>query len=155
MNLEPDKNPIKQFIEDYRIYNLIKKPTCFKSTKGICIDLILTNRKFSFQFSDTYETGLSDCHTLIHTMFKSSFYKLKPKKIFYRNYKMFNKEAFLTEVSYTLSKAKSVYNYDNFEMCLMSILNKHAPQKQKIIRGNDKPFMSKTALYVIQKSLYV
>ena len=27
----------------------------------------------------------------------------------------------------------------------MSILNKHAPQKQKIIRGNDKPFMSKTA----------
>ena len=145
MNLEPDKNPMKQFIEDYNLFNLIKKPTCFKSTKGTCIDLILTNKKFSFQFSDTYETGLSDCHTLIYTMFKSTFYKLKPKKIIYRNYKMFNEEAFLKEIVYTLSNTKNVCNYENFEMCLLSILNKHAPLKQKIIRGNDKPFISKTA----------
>ena len=34
MNLEPDRNPMKQFIDDNNIYNLIKKPTCFKSSKG-------------------------------------------------------------------------------------------------------------------------
>ena len=45
MNLEPDKNPMKQFIEDNNLYNLIKKPTCFKSSNGKCIDLILTNKK--------------------------------------------------------------------------------------------------------------
>ena len=50
MNLEPDKNPMKKFIEDNNLYNLIKK----------CLDLILTNKKFSFEFTDTYETGLSD-----------------------------------------------------------------------------------------------
>ena len=145
-NLEPEKKPMKQFIEDYNLFNLIKKPTCFKSLKGTCIDLILTNKKFSFKFSDTYETGLSDCHTLVHTMFKSSFYKLQPQKIFYRNYKMFNNQAYLTEVSNTLFKSKqeNVLNYESLELCLMSILNKHAPLKQKTIRGNDKPFISKT-----------
>ena len=66
------------------------KPTCFKSAQGTCIDLILTNRKSCFQFTNTFETGLSDCHTLIHTMFKSSFFKLPPKKIVYRDFKNFN-----------------------------------------------------------------
>ena len=48
MNLEPHKEPMKQFIENNNLYNLINKPTCFKSTNGSCIDLILTNKKFSF-----------------------------------------------------------------------------------------------------------
>ena len=64
MNLEPDKKPLKDFIEINNLYNLIKKPTCFKSSKGSCIDLILTNKKSLFQFSDIYETDLIDCHTL-------------------------------------------------------------------------------------------
>ena len=143
MNLEPNKNPMKRFICDNNLYNLIKKPTCFKSIKGTCIDLILTNKKFDFKFSDTYETGLSDCHTLIHTMFKSSYYKLKPKRIVYRNYKNFNNELFVTEVTNILSQPKNTNTYENLELCLLSTLNRYAPVKQKIIRGNNKPFISK------------
>ena len=143
MNLEPDKNPMKQFIEDNNLYNLIKKPNCFKSSNGKCIDLILTNKKSCFQFSNTFETGLSDCHTLIHTMFKSSFYKLPPKKVIYRNLNNFDQELFTTEVSKMLSIYPNIYHYENFEFCLKSILNKHAPLKVKLIRGNDKPFISK------------
>ena len=90
MNLDPNINPMKEFIENNNLDNLINKSTCFKSTNGTCIDLILTNKKSCFQFSSTFETGLSDFHTLIYTMFKSSFSKLPPRKILYRNYKNFD-----------------------------------------------------------------
>ena len=30
--------------------------------EGSCVDLILTNLKYSFKFSTTFETGLSDHH---------------------------------------------------------------------------------------------
>ena len=76
-------------------------------------------------------------------MFKSSFYKLPPKKVIYRNLNNFDQELFTTEVSKMLSIYPNIYHYENFEFCLKSILNKHAPLKVKLIRGNDKPFISK------------
>ena len=35
-------------------------------------------------------------------------------------------------------------SYQAFEDTYLSILNNHAPFKQKYIRGNDQPFMTKT-----------
>ena len=58
-----DKNLIP-LIEAYEFYSLIKKATCFKSKKGRCIDLMLTNRKHSFMKSQSFETGFSDHHHL-------------------------------------------------------------------------------------------
>ena len=84
-------------------------------------------------------------------MFKSSFYKLQPRKIIYRNYKRFNNELYVAEVSKTLSQLQNVYIYENLEFCLLSILNRHAPLKEKVVRGNDKPFLSKK----IRKEIYV
>ena len=34
-------------------------------------------------------------------------------------------------------------NYDNLVQVLGSIIEKHAPLKQKIVRGNEAPFMNK------------
>ena len=59
-NLEPNNNHMKVFIEDLGLYNLVKTKTCFKSAQGSCIDLIITNKKFNFMHTGTYETGLSD-----------------------------------------------------------------------------------------------
>ena len=72
-----DKNLIP-FIEAYELYSLIKKPTCFKSKKGRCIDLTLTNKKHSFMKSQSFETGFSDHHHLIYTILKTTFVKLAP-----------------------------------------------------------------------------
>ena len=63
------------FIERHALYSLIKEPTCFKSKKGRCIDLILTNKKHSYFSSKTFETGMSDHHTMIYTIFKTTFQK--------------------------------------------------------------------------------
>ena len=63
------------------------------------IDLFLTNKtKSFFKTTRTTETGLSDCHELISTSFKSKAPRLKPKFIFYGNYKMFDEKSFLDDL---------------------------------------------------------
>ena len=128
---------------NYCLYNLIKKPTCFKRQTGTCIDLILTNKKYFFQFSDTFEIGLSDCHTLVYTMLKSTFYKLPPKKIIYRSYKSFDGNQFINEVASDLQNSLVSKEFVHFNNIISTVLNKHAPLKENIIRGNDKPFITK------------
>ena len=73
---------------------MIKTPTCFKSSSGRCIDLFLTNRKHSFQNSQSFETGFSDHHHLIYTGLKTAFVKVPPKVVKYRNYKNFSNQDF-------------------------------------------------------------
>ena len=51
-NLEPTDPALMGFLDSNSLTNLIKANTCFKG-KGSCIDLILTNRKFSFKFIST------------------------------------------------------------------------------------------------------
>ena len=52
-------------------------------------DLMLTNRKNSFQNSCVTDTGLFDFHKMATTTFKFHFNKLEPKIIPYRDYKYF------------------------------------------------------------------
>ena len=47
-NLTPDNKSIREFVNLYNLINLIKTTTCFKGTWS-CIDLLLTNQKFSFK----------------------------------------------------------------------------------------------------------
>ena len=73
---------ISSFMADYCLYSLINTPTCFKSVNGRCIDLILTNKKHSFQKSQSFETGVSDHHHMIYTMLKSTYIHIPRKKLF-------------------------------------------------------------------------
>ena len=90
-NMEPSDSILKTFMQSHNLFNLIKSNTCFKG-RGSCIDLILTNRKFCFKNSSTFETGLSDHHHLIYSMLKTTFKKEDSKRLIYRDYKNFNKE---------------------------------------------------------------
>ena len=65
-NLEPSNGLLKDFMNSNALYSLIKVNACFKC-KGTCIDLILTNRKYSFKNTNSFETGLSDHHRMIYT----------------------------------------------------------------------------------------
>ena len=99
-NLETGIQNMESFMTENNCYSLIKEPTCFKSiTNPSCIDLFLTNKKHSFQCSKTIETGLSDYHRLILTVFKTTYKKLSPKKLTYRSYKTFCGDTFLSELS--------------------------------------------------------
>ena len=73
----------------------------YKST----LDLFLTNKPRSFQFTSVTETGLSDYHRLITTFSKSHFSRLTPKIIHYHNYKRFDEQKFTAFVTKDLRKA--------------------------------------------------
>ena len=141
-NLEPDDIALSSLINDHGLYNIIKHPTCFKSSRGRCIDLIFTNRKYSFMQSKSFETGFSDHHHMIYTILKTTFIKLHPKKIIYRDYKNWSQVRFEDELRQSLVSAHpSVYG--TFESIFMRTLEANAPTKTKIVRANNKPHVNK------------
>ena len=151
MNLEPNNPILEEFMADYNFHNLMKVNTCFKSSKGSCIDLILCNKKFYLQHAGTFETGLSDWHVLIYTGFKSKIFKNPPKEVFYRNYSKFYLNLFLNELHHILKNSINCCDYNSFGSILSSVLDKHAPIKKKILRRNDKGFFVKKTLKEIWK----
>ena len=87
-NIEADSEEMSSFCDVFDRTSLIKEPTCYKNPDNpSCIDLILTNKPLSFQFSCVAETELYDCHRMILTVTKMKFQKLKPKVINHRNFK--------------------------------------------------------------------
>ena len=99
---------------------------------------MLTNRYTSFHTSIAIETGISDYHKMAVTVLKTYFKKIKPTIIKYRNYKTFDEVSFKTELTHTLQVNDTEnMNYDKFKELFLTVLNKHAPQKEKLIRGNN------------------
>ena len=81
-NMTPENHHLKDFTDSNDFDNLIKEPTCFKSTSPTTIDLFLTNRKGCFMKSSTNETGISDHHKPMYTFPKSTYAKRKPKFVY-------------------------------------------------------------------------
>ena len=82
----------------------------------------------------------------INTIFRSTFIKLPPKIITYRSYKTFNKQNFVHELDQRLITGdiyKTKDSYSNLTEIISEVLEKNAPTKSKIIRGNQAPFMNK------------
>ena len=82
----------KHFLQDlcdvFDLTNMVKDKTCFMSTEGSSIDVMLTNKPRSFYKTTTIETGLSDHHKLVLTFLRSHHsFKQKPKNILYRDTK--------------------------------------------------------------------
>ena len=71
-NVNIDDPNMESFCESHRFKRLIRDPTGFKNTENSsCIDLILTNRPYSFKTSCVIETGLSDSHMMIVLVMKT------------------------------------------------------------------------------------
>ena len=144
-NASVSENHMKDFCVMYDLENLISGPTCFKNANNpSSIDVMLTNRKTSFQNSMTIETGLPDHHKMTVTVLKTYFKKKKPIKINYRSYKYFNESEFRNDLQKNLEITnKESIQYDEFKHIFMKVLDWHAPKKTKTVRGNNAPFMNK------------
>ena len=144
-NSEPLEAEMKAFCELYCLNNLVKEPTCFKNPDNpSCIDLILTNRKMLFQNTNVVETGLSDFHKMTVTVLKTYFKKAPPKIVSYRDYKKFSHVEFRMELQHCLSQYDVLeISNDEFVRIFMGVFEKHAPLKQKYVRANQGPFMTK------------
>ena len=77
---------------------------------------------------------------------KNKFVKIKPKEVTYRDYKNFDDNMFKIDLRTELNdNDQSVRRYEIFENIFLRVLDKHAPMKKKLIRGNHAPYMN-TAL---------
>ena len=144
-NSEISEPSMVEFCETYNLNNLIKEPTCFKNPENpSCIDVILTNRTRSFQHTKVIETGLSDHHKLTLTVLKTFIQKQTPNIIRYRDYKNINNDIFRSQLAECIDKMKKdEINYENLEKVCINLLDKHAPLKDKTLRANQAPFMTK------------
>ena len=130
---------MKDFCEIYNLENLIKEPTCFKSANNpSSIDIMLTNKKLSFQNSMTLETGLSDFHKMTITVLKRYFKKKPPITITYRDLKFFDPSKFRKDIRNQLEQIGEL-DIDDFKHVFTNTWNVHAPVKKKIVRANNAP----------------
>ena len=148
LNLEPSSPSIVSFMNNQNLFNLVKSNTCFTG-EGLCIDLILTNRKFYFKNTCSFETGLNDHHYLIYSVMKATLKSAEPKKLIYRDYSNFSSEYFKDGSMSSICQEK--HDYSDFEKKFINTLNKHAPKKIKTFRGNQKPHINKTLRKAIMK----
>ena len=140
-NVAVSDKAMEDFCSLSNLESLINKPTCYKNHENLtCIDVILTNRPGYFQHSNVFETGLSDFHLLIVTQLKMGFQKNLPKIIAYCDYKKFDIAKFRDDVK---NFAFDQFDVSNFKETIFNIFDKHAPIKQKYLRANEAPFMTK------------
>ena len=123
------------------MFYFVKSNTCFKGEDSR-IDLILTNRKYSFNNTCSFETGLSDYHRLIYSVMKTTFKSEELKKLIYCYYSNFSSECFKDDFMSIICQEK--HDYSDFEKKFIATFNKHASKKIKIFRGNQKPHISFT-----------
>ena len=140
----PESHKLDEFCSLFSLTNIIKSDTCFPKFHSSTIDLFLTNKPNFFQKTNAIETGFRDHHKLICNFFKSCYDRLKPKIVYYRNYKKFNEANFLNDAKncdFSLKTDDPNEKYDFLTNTFINIVNNHAPLKKKFIRRNQAPFM--------------
>ena len=121
---------LASFCTVYNFKSLISKSTCYKNPdNSSCIDLILTNCPNYFQNSSTFQTGLSDFHKLILTLFKSEIPQQRPNIISYR--KRFDSQILQSLISKKMEENTSM-DFEAFKRTIVNTLDKYAPLKKSL-----------------------
>ena len=144
LNLQEGRDPLlDDFLDEFQAKNLVKQPTCDKNSNNLSsVDLFITNTPSSFMKTTAVWAELSDFHKMIITVMRTTFPKAKPTIVKYRDFSKYDSEAFGIDLD-TRMKNHSVVDYDTFDTIYLQTLEKHAPQKSKVIRANSKPYVTK------------
>ena len=89
---------------------------------------------------------------MVTTVMKTTFRKMEPKVIKYRDFKFFYNDTFRESLQNIISqnlKSSCDDPYNNFAISCKNVLDKIPPRKRKYVRGNHSPFMNKALSKVI------
>ena len=81
---------------------------------------------------------------------KTTFPKREPQILCYRDYKNFDLYNFRSDLREQLSRNSEKY-YMHFETTFLKVLEQHAPMKKKVLRANNKPYMTKALRKAIMR----
>ena len=93
------------------------------------------------------ETGLSDFHNMTVAVMKTTFEKLKPNIIHYRDYRKFLNDN-SGKILFPVYQLKVLELEKCLQICIKT-LDEFAPQQKKYSRENNMPFINKTIKKVI------
>ena len=91
---------------------------------------------------------------MIVTVLKTTFPKAKPKIIPYRDYSKFVENNFRRDLREKI-RGIVVKDYDSFERAFLYVLNIHAPYKKKVVRANQKSYVTKRLRKAIMNRSYL
>ena len=136
------------FTDVYNMYNLIREPTCYKSsTNNSLVDVLLTTQKNFYKTSGVVQNGYSDVHHMIYGVMKTVNLNKPAKTITYRSYKTFDEEKFNQDLEQAPFQVGSVFDDVNdklwyFHKLYSTVVDQHAPLKSKKIRPMQPAFMN-------------
>ena len=123
-----------------------------RNMKDLCdmfeLNQLYTNKKTTFFNSSTFKTGISDHHSFIRAVFRSTFCKGPAKFLYDRSHNNYNKEQFKNVLKQRLVSAS---NFEEFFDTFLATLNEHSPLKKKKKLYNHQVFMSKTRRIAVMK----
>ena len=91
---------------------------------------------------------------MIVTVLKTTFPKSKPRIITYRDYSKFIENDLQRDLSKKMER-KEIHKYDPFEHAFLDAINTHAPHKKKVVRENQKPYVTKKLRKAIMKRSFL
>ena len=123
----------------YQLKQFINEPTRVTSTSATLIDLILTNTPENILQSSVIHLGISD-HSVVYALEKFFLPKLYPKYKVVRNFKNFNENQFILDVS--LLPLELVYQHNDPNLCwqvwkdlFLQALDRHAPIQRRRLKA--------------------
>lgn len=120
VNLEETKANLSNFFSNFDVKSPVKSKNYSKHSMYWSF---YTNNICSFQKSTTLAWGSLDFYKMTLTFLKSTFKKWIPKKIFYENYKKFEKDSFENSLRESL---QCINHCKTIENIFFDVLNKGA-----------------------------
>ena len=141
-----DHKEIKEILYRNKLKQLIKQPTRITETSKTLIDIICTNNERNASDTIVEPSAISD-PDLIGINRKTNCQKYIPRKLFTRDHKNYDENAFGRELSLTdwhLLFSINDFNlsWNAFKDKLQQLVNVHAPLTEKMIRGKPAPWLS-------------
>ena len=149
-NAAPSNPHLTLFLENQNLKSMIKNPTCFKSSNGSAVNLILTNNSYLYAKNQSFEKGISDHHHLICTMSTINYERMPPKTITYRSYKNFAEEQF-KEANRSDCSHTEGSKLTTLQHVIEKKLDQFTPIKKIVLRGSNKPRMTSQLRKTIMK----
>ena len=132
--------------ETYRYIQLIDQPKRINTTSRTLIDHIFSNKPDIITTHGVLYIGISD-HSLTYAIHKHNTRKTDPKIIESRQFKNFDREAFIDDIKETSFHLASLLDDPNemweaWKSLFLEIVNKHAPIRKRKVKSKSSPWIS-------------
>eukprot|EP00794_Sanderia_malayensis_P017903 gene17903-19681_t len=138
---------IKDIFQSNALKQLIKQPTRITRLSKTLIDVCYSNNERTIAETIVVPSAAISDHDIIGVNRKMHTQKHQPRKTFSRNYSSYQLDAYkndINSVNWREILSNSDFNcaWNIFKGTLFTIINKHAPQKVKMVRGKPAPWLT-------------